>query len=577
MSIMRALVTCLCCGLVGSALPQNIGINADGAAPHASALLDVDVSALPANGKKGLLVPRMTTVQRAAIASPAEALLVFDTSLGQFWYYDGVVWMAVTAGNHWSTRGNAGTAATDAVGSLVGSTTLEFRVANERAGYLADGIPQTSFGHLAMPTATGVNNTAFGKFALRTLTTGTNNTAVGAYALRNITTGSSNTAVGYEALNANTGSRNTAIGYRAMALNTTGFDNTAVGYLALSSNLTGDYNTAVGYQALRYTTASSNTAFGFNALRDNTVGASNTAVGSRALMNNTTGSQNSAMGFQALFNNTTGAGNSAIGANALDANSTGSYNTAFGEDALPACTGSYNTGAGIGSATGLTNGLYNSSCGYNTSLGLTTGDYNTTIGSFAGITGNYNNSAGIGATATPTATNRINIGVVVNNNLTGGYGTWQNFSDARFKRDVQADVPGLDFVLRLRPVTYALDAELIEKASGAWYVMDTLSKGEYRAGYIQRLAEVSAARQTGFIAQEVEAAAAAIGYDFDGVHHPVDANDHYTLGYELFTLPLIQAVKEQHAVIEELEQVNVMLQQRIAEMEVANGPLQKAP
>ena len=117
----------------------------------------------------------------------------------------------------------------------------------------------------------------------------------------------------------------------------------------------------------------------------------------------------------------------------------------------------------------------------------------------------------------------------------------------------------------------------IEKASGAWYVMDTLSKGEYRAGYIQRLAEVSAARQTGFIAQEVEAAAAAIGYDFDGVHHPVDANDHYTLGYELFTLPLIQAVKEQHAVIEELEQVNVMLEQRIAEMEVANGPLQKAP
>ena len=57
----------------------------------------------------------------------------------------------------------------------------------------------------------------------------------------------------------------------------------------------------------------------------------------------------------------------------------------------------------------------------------------------------------------------------------------------------------------------------------------------------------------------------------------MDGGDHYTLGYELFTLPLIQAVKEQQAVIEELEQVNLLLQQRITEMESANGTLRKAP
>ncbi|MBK7753315.1 MAG: tail fiber domain-containing protein [Flavobacteriales bacterium] len=74
-------------------------------------------------------------------------------------------------------------------------------------------------------------------------------------------------------------------------------------------------------------------------------------------------------------------------------------------------------------------------------------------GAFVSIGGNFHTTA-IGAGAFPTASNRINIGTALSNNLTGGYGSWQNFSDARFKRDVQADVPGLDFILRLRPVSY---------------------------------------------------------------------------------------------------------------------------
>lgn len=562
-------VILLICSTTTGTNAQSVGINPTGSAPNASALLDVDVAALPVNGKKGFLVPRMVSAERTAIPTPADALLVFDTTLNQFWYFDGTVWMPVAAGNLWSTRGNAGTAPTNAIGTLAGSATLEFRVNNERAGHLADGVTRTAFGHRALEASAGINNTAFGKFALRVLTSGTNNTAIGAYTLRNMTTGSFNTAVGFEALNANNGSRNTAVGYRALALNTTGNDNTAAGYLALSSNLIGHYNTAVGYQALRYNTASSNTAFGSNALLDNTSGAANTAVGSRALLNNTTGTQNCAMGYSALVNNTTGTGNCAMGANALDANTTGAFNTAFGEDALPACTGSYNTGVGVGSATGLTNGLYNTSCGYNTSLGLTSGDYNTTIGSFTGATGNYNNSTAIGALATPTASNRINVGVAVNNNLIGGYGTWQNFSDARFKRDVQEGVPGLDFILRLRPVTYSLDAEAADQHTGSWYQMDSLSDVNDRALYMQRLTEVTAERQTGFIAQEVEAAAAALGYAFDGVHHPVDEQDHYTLGYDLFTLPLIQAVKEQEAIIEELERFNAELHERITQAEAA--------
>src|SRR5258708_4812306 len=47
---------------------QNIGINNTGAAPVASAALDVDAT------NKGLLIPRLTTAQRNNISSPATGL-----------------------------------------------------------------------------------------------------------------------------------------------------------------------------------------------------------------------------------------------------------------------------------------------------------------------------------------------------------------------------------------------------------------------------------------------------------------------------------------------------------------------
>ncbi|MAY21341.1 MAG: cell wall anchor protein [Flavobacteriaceae bacterium] len=40
----------------------------------------------------GMLTPRMTTAQRNAIASPATGLLVYDTDLDLFHFYDGTVW-----------------------------------------------------------------------------------------------------------------------------------------------------------------------------------------------------------------------------------------------------------------------------------------------------------------------------------------------------------------------------------------------------------------------------------------------------------------------------------------------------
>ncbi|REG87421.1 hypothetical protein [Winogradskyella sediminis] len=50
--------------------------------PNASSLLDLQ------SNSQGLLAPRMTTLERNAIASPAESLLVFDTDLDAFYYYN---------------------------------------------------------------------------------------------------------------------------------------------------------------------------------------------------------------------------------------------------------------------------------------------------------------------------------------------------------------------------------------------------------------------------------------------------------------------------------------------------------
>lgn len=55
--------------------------------PDASAALDVTSTT------SGLLIPRLTTVQRTAIASPAEGLEVYDTDTKTSWYYNGTEWV----------------------------------------------------------------------------------------------------------------------------------------------------------------------------------------------------------------------------------------------------------------------------------------------------------------------------------------------------------------------------------------------------------------------------------------------------------------------------------------------------
>jgi len=81
---------------------QSVGINSDGSAPDASAMLDIKSST------KGFLAPRMTSAQRTAISSPATGLLVYQTDgTPGYYYYTGSAWTQIgpaSGASQWTTN-----------------------------------------------------------------------------------------------------------------------------------------------------------------------------------------------------------------------------------------------------------------------------------------------------------------------------------------------------------------------------------------------------------------------------------------------------------------------------------------
>ncbi len=70
---------------------QNVGINATGTIPDASAMLDISSTS------KGLLIPRMTLAEKNAIALPVTGLMIYQTDApAGFCYFDGTNWNAMS-------------------------------------------------------------------------------------------------------------------------------------------------------------------------------------------------------------------------------------------------------------------------------------------------------------------------------------------------------------------------------------------------------------------------------------------------------------------------------------------------
>jgi hypothetical protein len=126
-------------------------------------------------------------------------------------------------------------------------------------------------------------------------------------------TNNKNVFVGYDAGNANTTGRNNVFnGYEAGEKNIDGFENIAIGYISLQNNTSGDQNTAVGAATLTNNTGNYNTALGHAALFLNTSGNNNTTIGRYSMFNNLIGSNNTSLGYGA-GESATGSGNIFLG------------------------------------------------------------------------------------------------------------------------------------------------------------------------------------------------------------------------------------------------------------------------
>jgi len=489
---------------------QNIGIGT--ANPDASALLDIT------NTGKGLLIPRMAAARIGTISSPAKGLLVYDSSLNQLKVNMGTSaapnWQTIVTGTGWSLAGNAGTTALSFIGTT-DAQPLQFRINNQWAGAIDSARNDVYIGYAA-----GTYTFGFGQ----------------------------NTAIGH-------GSLNPPFNGNAIV---SPQNCTANGSLALSLEQSGEYNTANGYQALA----------------QNATGPGNTANGEQALKWNTTGGGNTANGAGALTNLTGTDGNTASGAGTL-ANTQASFNTASGYLALNETgTGTlnltYNTGIGEQALFGNRTGLYNTGIGYRTLAQTTQTNDNTAIGYNAGTTyDNDQNNVFVGANTDANAANYHNVvaigqGTIVTgssmarfgNSATvfyGGWAAWTNVSDGRFKTNIKENVSGLAFINQLRPITYHLKATALNQ------FLHSNSKQASQAAYTKALQQKEAIVYTGLIAQEVEAAARKLGFDFSGVDAPKNGSDTYGLRYDEFVVPLIKAVQE-------LSKENDELQRQIDEL-----------
>ena len=243
----------------------------------------------------------------------------------------------------------------------------------------------------------------------------------------------------------------------------------------------GNYNTGLGAQALLNNGAygQSSTAIGYQALYTQSYdggggflyGAFNTAIGSQALVENqpdggnsgNNGTYNTAVGDLALGFNTTGYSNSALGVNAGVLNVTGTRNTFVGQSAEPAA-------------------------------------------------GDLVDATAIGFDANVDASYHVRIGDTNVTQIAGQVG-WSNLSDVRAKSDIRDLDLGLDFVMRLHPVSF------------------TMKQGNGRT-------------DMGFVAQDVEALLGD-GYNVLGIGGDRDRT--LSLRYTDLIAPMVKAIQEQQA------------------------------
>lgn len=410
----------------------------------------------------------------------------------------------------------------------------------------------TAFGQNTMlATTSGSDNTAVGVSALRTNTIGGRNTAVGYQAIMSATTPSDVTVVGTQATTSDHAPQSVLIGYNVAPTTATNL-NVAVGYQAINAITAGANNVAVGYQ-VGVTPGSSNVGIGASSLRGGLV-AQSVALGRSALAVASGAGGNVAVGYNSMIlvssaskltsfgaesmTKALGSSNTAFGKSTLEpATSAAILNTAFGGYSLRAITtATGNTALGESALTSMTTNGSNTAIGQSAFSSLTTGTGNVAIGVFGGglvpsstnnvtlghgqsITTGRSNSVAIGYGAVLSANNAVRFGDA-NTSQISGQVAFTVASDARLKKDIHPTDLGLDFILRLQPVSF--------------HMID----GNGRLDY-------------GFIAQDVEKALE--GRKTNLITHENNKMQSYKMRGDDLISPIVKAVQEQQKMLESLE------------------------
>lgn len=433
--------------------------------------------------------------------------------------------------------GTGQTTATAAFNALVPSQT------SNSGKYLTTDGTNTSWATVSGGTPAGsttqvqYNNAgAFGASSNFTWDNSTSTLSVNSVAIGRGGGGSStSTAVGTSALGtgSTTGVANTAFGYSALAGLTSGSSNIGIGVNAGNLLAGGGNNILIGnYAGDAITSGYYNIAIGGDALGSATTGASyNVAIGQDALKLATNPGGSVAIGHQAADSVTSGTEIVAIGQNALAALVGNGSSVAVGTYAGAATTGDANTlignRAGINLSTGANNvGIGNSAFGTSS----VTGNFNVAIGEAAASTltsGSNNIILGYNATSSSaTVSNEITLGNSSIATLRCQVTSITALSDARDKKDVQNIPLGVDFIQRLRPVSFV------------WNTRDG--------------AKVDVP-EFGFIAQELQSAQRDHGVTLPGLVHDVNPDRLEAAPGTLIPV-LVKAVQELQAQIDVLKQ-----------------------
>ena len=122
------------------------------------------------------------------------------------------------------------------------------------------------------------------------------------------------------------------------------------------------------------------------------------------------------------------------------------------------------------------------------------------------------------------------------------------------------------FINSLRPVSYKVDINSLNEYYDKGKRHDSTYE-EVKTSRKPSADEASKIVYNGFIAQEVEAAAKKLNYNFSGVDKPQTKDGLYGLRYADFVVPLVKAVQELSVQNEKLKSQNEDLEIRMAKLE----------